>query len=157
MERRLISRELMNFEGDRGVAVNAAGKISVMVNEQDHVRLQCLDSGCRPAEAWAALDAVDDALATQLDFAFDQRRGFLTSSPADSGTGMRVSFLAHLPGLILVKNIDQTLLAAQPNGHGRARISGRTVYRNGRFISTFQHSWVRGVGERIFGKRQSGR
>ena len=118
VEQRLISPELMELEGDRGVAVDAGRKLSVMINEEDHLRLQCLDGGCRPSELLTELDAVDDAMSSLLDFAFDQRRGFLTCRPANSGTGMRVSFLVHLPGLILTKNIDQVLLAASQMGLG---------------------------------------
>jgi protein arginine kinase len=115
-EQRVISPDLLVAEGDCGVAADVARRICVMINEEDHLRLQCLDSGCRPAELWNALDGIDDTLGAHLDFAFDRRRGFLTCRPADSGTGMRVSFLLHLPALILTKNIDQVLLAASQMG-----------------------------------------
>lgn len=116
VERRLISPELLPIEGDRGIVVDPSRRICIMINEEDHLRMQCLDSGCRPEQLWTALDAIDDALGIQLDFAFDHRRGFLTSCPTNSGTGLRVSFLMHLPALILTKTIDQVLLAASRMG-----------------------------------------
>ncbi|MGB7566832.1 MAG: hypothetical protein WBM07_03160 [Chitinivibrionales bacterium] len=116
MEERLISADLLAVEGDRGVICDSSQRVCIMVNEEDHVRMQAIDSGCCPHDLWNILDGIDDALGMQLDFAFENRRGFLTSCPTNSGTGLRVSFLMHLPALILTKNIDQVLLAASQMG-----------------------------------------
>jgi protein arginine kinase len=116
VEERLISAELVDVEGDRGVICDTSRHICIMVNEEDHIRMQAMDSGCCPLDLWNMLDGIDDALGMQLDFAFDNRRGFLTGCPTNSGTGLRVSFLMHLPACILTKNIDQVLLAASQMG-----------------------------------------
>ena len=115
-EQRIVSPELLTAEGDRGVLYDTRRRVCIMVNEEDHVRMQCMDSGCCPRDLWSIVDAVDDALGMRLDFAFDAKRGFLTSRPTNSGTGLRVSFLMHLPALILTKNIDQVLLGASHLG-----------------------------------------
>ena len=116
VEERLISADLLAAEGDRGVICDTSQRICIMVNEEDHVRMQAMDSGCCPHDLWNVLDGIDDALGMQLDFAYENRRGFLTSCPTNSGTGLRVSFLMHLPACILIKNIDQVLLAASQMG-----------------------------------------
>lgn len=115
-EERLISADLLAVEGDRGVVCDTTRRVCIMVNEEDHVRMQAMDSGCCPHDLWNILDGIDDALGMQVDFAFENRRGFLTSCPTNAGTGLRVSFLMHLPALILTKNIDQVLLAASQMG-----------------------------------------
>jgi protein arginine kinase len=112
VERRIASPDLLSVEGDRGVAFDNAERVSVMINEEDHLRLQCLMPGCAPLETWNALDALDDELGAALEFAFEERRGFLTCCPTNSGTGLRVSFLVHLPALILTRSLDAVLQGA---------------------------------------------
>jgi protein arginine kinase len=116
VERRIASPDLLSLEGDRGVAFDNASGIAVMINEEDHLRLQCLVPGCDPLVSWNALDSLDDTLGRELDYAFDRRRGYLTCCPTNSGTGLRVSFLVHLPALILTKSLDAVLLGATQLG-----------------------------------------
>lgn len=116
LERRLISPDLLTVEGDRGVALEKTGQTAIMVNEEDHLRLNCIGSGFRADALWKTLTAIDDQLGGHLSFAYDSRRGFLTSCPTNSGTGLRVSFLIHLPGLVLTKAIDTVLLASSQMG-----------------------------------------
>jgi protein arginine kinase len=116
VEQRIASPDLQTAEGDRGVAYDAAPSVSVLINEDDHVRLQCLDSGCRPFDTWKMVDQLDEQLGRALDFAYDRRKGFLTSCPSNSGTGLRVSFLMHLPGLILTRSVDAVLQGASQMG-----------------------------------------
>lgn len=116
VENRIASPDLLRVDGDRGVGYAAAPSVSLMVNEEDHLRMQCLDSGCRPLEAWAQVDRLDEQLGHALDFAFDRRKGFLTSCPTNSGTGLRVSYLMHLPALILTKAVDAVLQGASQMG-----------------------------------------
>jgi protein arginine kinase len=115
VEERCASRDLASADGDRGVVHGRSGRISVMINEEDHVRMQCIDAGCRPLELWEEIDGVDDALGMRLDYAFDNHRGFLTSNPENAGTGLRVSFCTHLPGCVLTRTLDSVLAAADPN------------------------------------------
>jgi protein arginine kinase len=112
VERRIASPDLLGTDGDRGVAFDNTSGIAVMINEEDHLRLQCLMSGCRPMDSWNAIDRLDDELGRTLEFAFDRRRGFLACCPTNSGTGLRVSFLMHLPALALTKALDPVLQGA---------------------------------------------
>ncbi|MFP4164425.1 MAG: ATP--guanido phosphotransferase [Chitinispirillaceae bacterium] len=116
VEERVVSLDLLKAEGDRGVVCDISRRVNVMVNEEDHLRLQCLDSGFRAQEMWDILDMMDDNLGRKLKLAYDGRRGFLTCCPTNSGTGLRVSFLMHLPGLVLTKAIDSVLQGASQMG-----------------------------------------
>ncbi len=112
-ERRLISRELLGDQSGpaRGTAVVLSGKqpLSVMVNEEDHLRLQSLVAGLRLQEAWSLVDRLDEELGQQVPYAFHHEFGFLTSCPTNVGTGVRASVLMHLPGLVLTKEIGKVL------------------------------------------------
>ncbi len=113
LERHLISRELAG-EDDRGRVRNARALLlqdqaAVMVNEEDHLRLQVLGSGVDFGANWGLVEAVDAELGQRLAFAFHPRFGYLTSCPTNVGTGLRASVLIHLPGLVLTKEINKTL------------------------------------------------
>jgi protein arginine kinase len=112
-ERQLISRELAGSEGPRGVAFDATETASVMVNEEDHLRLQVLRSGFALDEAWADIDRLDDALEARLNYAFHTQFGYLTACPTNVGTGMRASVMLHLPALGLTKQIEKVFRALQ--------------------------------------------
>jgi protein arginine kinase len=116
LEKRLISPDLLNFEGDRGVAIENSLHTSVMINEEDHIRLHSFDSGFKAEDVWYRINLIDDLLGHYLSYAYEVRRGYLTSCPTNSGTGLRVSFLLHLPGLVLTKTIDPVLLGASQMG-----------------------------------------
>lgn len=113
VERQLISRELANAEGARSVAVDPQERISLMVNEEDHLRIQAIKSGLDLRGAWEQIDAVDDLIESQLIYAFHPRLGYLTACPTNVGTGMRVSVLVHLPALVITKQIDKVFRSAQ--------------------------------------------
>jgi len=113
-ERRLVTRDLLGEEGaepSNGTAVHfsATEPVSVMVNEEDHLRVQSLVSGLRIQEAWRIVDRLDDELGRELPFAYHNDFGFLTSCPTNVGTGMRASVFMHLPGLVLTKEIGRAL------------------------------------------------
>jgi protein arginine kinase len=114
VERQLISRELAgNIDGPRGVAFDPTESASVMVNEEDHLRLQVLRSGFALDEAWKDIDQLDDALEARLAYAFHTQFGYLTACPTNVGTGMRASVMLHLPALGLTKQIDKVFRALQ--------------------------------------------
>ena len=114
VERQLISRELAAvLDGPRGVAFDMKESVSIMVNEEDHLRLQVLRSGFSLDEAWQDIDRVDDALEARLTYAFHQQFGYLTACPTNVGTGMRASVMLHLPALGLTKQIDKVFRALQ--------------------------------------------
>ncbi len=101
VERHLISPALAGAAEHSALVLSQTGEVSIMINEEDHLRLQCLLPGLQLSEAWERADAVDDALDRQLDFAFDEEWGYLTTCPTNVGTGLRASVMMHLPGLVL--------------------------------------------------------
>jgi protein arginine kinase len=113
VERHLISKPHATAEGARGVAIGEHETVSIMVNEEDHLRLQVLRSGLQLHEAWEQITRVDDALESKLDFAFQPRFGYLTACPTNVGTGIRVSVMLHLPALKLTGEIEKVFRAAK--------------------------------------------
>jgi protein arginine kinase len=113
VERQLISRELAAAEGPRGVALAPRETVSLMVNEEDHLRLQVMRSGFSLDEAWSDIDRVDDMLEERLTYAFSEEFGYLTACPTNVGTGMRSSVMLHLPALVWTKQIEKVFRALQ--------------------------------------------
>ncbi len=113
VERQLISRELATTEGPRGVALGPHETVSLMVNEEDHLRLQVMRSGFALDEAWQGIDKVDDLLEQRITYAFSEEFGYLTACPTNVGTGMRASVMLHLPALVLTKQIEKVFRALQ--------------------------------------------
>jgi protein arginine kinase len=111
VERHLISKELAEADGRRGVAVGEQETTSLMVNEEDHIRSQVLRSGLDVQGTWEQIDRVDDLLGSMLNFAFSERLGFLTACPTNVGTGMRVSVMLHLPALVMRGDMDRVFRA----------------------------------------------
>jgi protein arginine kinase len=113
VERQLISRELAAAEGPRGVAVGTLETVSLMINEEDHLRLQVMRSGFALDEAWQDIDHVDDLLEQKVNYAFSEEFGYLTACPTNVGTGMRASVMLHLPALVWTKQIEKVFRALQ--------------------------------------------
>ncbi|OGS37354.1 MAG: protein arginine kinase [Elusimicrobia bacterium RIFOXYB2_FULL_49_7] len=109
VERHLISPDFERAQWKRGAVITEDEKIAIMINEEDHLRLQSIVSGFQMEEGWEALNKVDNELSARLHFAFSEKYGYLTACPTNVGTGMRVSVLIHLPALVLTKAIDETL------------------------------------------------
>ena len=115
VERHLISRQIAEQadEVPSGVAIGADETFAVMVNEEDHLRMQTLRSGLQLGEAFAQLNRIDDVLEERIDFAFSRRFGYLTACPTNVGTGIRVSAMLHLPALKLTGEIEKVRRAAR--------------------------------------------
>src|SRR5437588_1577177 len=113
VERQLISRELAGSEGPRGVALGPHETVSLMVNEEDQLRLQVMRSGFALDEAWQDIDRVDDLLEQRVSYAFSEEFGYLTACPTNVGTGMRASVMLHLPALVWSKQIEKVFRALQ--------------------------------------------
>jgi len=126
VERHLISTQLAEGDAPRGVAVSGNETLSVMVNEEDHLRLQSLVSGLRLQEAWTLVDRLDEELGQDLPYAYHHDFGFLTSCPTNVGTGLRASVLVHLPGLVLTKEIGKVL-----QGLSQVGLTFRGLYGEG--------------------------
>lgn len=125
-ERHLISQELALKEEGCGVFVSADECMSVMVNEEDHIRIQSLQPGLHLKEAWRAADKIDDELEAQLTYAFSPKLGYLTSCPSNVGTGMRASVMLHLPGLVLMEEMDPVI-----NGISKIGLAVRGMWGEG--------------------------
>jgi len=113
VERHLISRQHAESEGSRAVAFSPDQTISLMINEEDHLRMQVLRSGLQLDECWATISAIDNAVEQYVDFAFHARFGYLTACPTNVGTGIRVSAMLHLPALKLANEMDRAFRAAK--------------------------------------------
>ena len=119
-ERHLISRELAGLERSAGVRAGAAvclgDGVGVMINEEDHLRLQAVRSGFALDPAMSAIGRLDDELGRRVPYSFHREFGYLTACPTNTGTGMRASVLIHLPGLVLTKEISKVLAGLQQMG-----------------------------------------
>lgn len=109
IEKHLISPALVTFRGGRGVALNQDHRISVMVNEEDHLRIQALLPGDQLTEAFQLANDCDDELERHLDFAYREAQGYLTACPTNVGTGMRASVMVHMPALVMTHRVQQLL------------------------------------------------
>lgn len=126
VERHLISKPHAAADGARGVAIAGDETVSIMVNEEDHLRIQVLRSGLQLDEAWEQINDIDDKLEAKLDFAFHPRFGYLTACPTNVGTGIRVSVMLHLPALKLTGEIEKVFRAAK-----EMRLAVRGLYGEG--------------------------
>jgi protein arginine kinase len=113
VERQLISRELAASEGPRGVAFDNKEGVSLMINEEDQLRLQVMRSGFSLDETWQEIDKVDDLVEQRVTYAFSEEFGYLTACPTNVGTGMRASVMLHLPALVWSKQIEKVFRALQ--------------------------------------------
>ncbi|PYK85590.1 MAG: protein arginine kinase [Verrucomicrobia bacterium] len=116
VERHLISREHAAKGVGSAVVMNRRQTLSIMINEEDHLRMQSIRSGLQLKQAFKLVDKVDSALESKLEFAYDQRLGYLTACPTNVGTGMRASAMLHLPGLVLSELINQVIQAVSKIG-----------------------------------------
>src|SRR6478736_6554215 len=98
VERHLVSREHAAKSAGSGLVINTEETLAVMINEEDHLRMQALRPGLQIRQAWQALDRLDSELERKLDYAFSNELGYLTACPTNLGTGIRVSAMLHLPG-----------------------------------------------------------
>lgn len=133
VERQLMSREMAESEGDRSVAIDVDERYSIMVNEEDHLRLQVMCSGLDLQSAWNRMDQLDDELETRLNYAFHESLGYLTACPTNVGTGLRVSVMLHLPALVITREIEKVFRSLQ-----KINVAVRGLYGEGsQFMGDF--------------------
>lgn len=130
VERHLISRELARATGPRGACYSGSEAVSIMVCEEDHLRLQVLRSGFQLDAAWDLADQLDDAVSEKLEYAFSSRHGYLTCCPTNVGTGVRASVMLHLPALVYTKHIEKVFQAG-----GKMNLAVRGLYGEGTHAS----------------------
>lgn len=116
VERHLISREHAAKGVGSAVVTNKKQTLAIMINEEDHLRMQAIRSGFQLKNAFKLIDKVDTELAEKIDFAFHPQYGFLTACPTNVGTGMRASAMMHLPGLVLGDQVNQVINAVNKVG-----------------------------------------
>lgn len=109
VERHLISRELSRQSSGSGVAISQDQSCAIMINEEDHLRLQLLRRGFCFQDIWDSMSSIDDRLEQSLDFAYSTQRGFLTACPTNLGTGLRASVMMHLPGLVIAGHMEKVI------------------------------------------------
>lgn len=109
VERRLVSRELVESPDGTGVFISPSQRLVIMINEEDHLRMQSMRSGFNFRKAWEEIDAVDTSIEDCLDYAFSDEMGYLTACPTNVGTGLRASAMLHLPGLVMRQHMEKVV------------------------------------------------
>ncbi len=113
VERHLISREHADSEGARAVAIDRQEKFSIMINEEDHLRMQVINSGLDLENVWKQANHIDNLIEEKVTYAFHEKLGYLTACPTNVGTGMRVSVMLHLPALVITRQIEKVFRSLQ--------------------------------------------
>jgi protein arginine kinase len=133
-ERHLVSKELFLEEGKSAVAITPDEMVSLMVIEEDHLRLQVFQSGLNLVETWRIADEIDSELEKDLDYAFDGTLGYLTACPTNVGTGLRASCMLHLPSLVLTKQVHKVLQALSKLNLAVRGLYGEGTQASGNFF-----------------------
>jgi len=126
LERHLISREQMEKGRGSGLIISSDESVSVMVNEEDHLRIQVLLPGLDLGGTWRKIDALDSQIESVTEYAYSDRLGYLTSCPTNVGTGMRASVMMHLPGLVLMEEMNPII-----KGLGKIGLTVRGLWGEG--------------------------
>ncbi|WAA08812.1 protein arginine kinase [Fervidibacillus albus] len=116
VEKHLISQQLANHSRNGGVVLSDNESISIMINEEDHLRIQCMLPGLQLLEAWDLAGQIDDVFESQLDYAYDEKIGYLTSCTTNVGTGIRASVMLHLPALVITEQLNPIFFAINQIG-----------------------------------------
>ncbi len=126
LERHLVSREHAGEKGEKAVAISANEEISLMVLEEDHLRLQAFRSGFNLNETWKRINQIDNELEKTVEYSFHSNLGYLTACPTNVGTGLRASCMLHLPSLVLTKQVHKILQAL-----AKLNLAARGLYGEG--------------------------
>lgn len=116
IEKHLISPSLVETSNKSGVMINSDESVSIMINEEDHIRIQCLFPGFQLKETWDLANKIDDIIEEEAKYAFDENVGYLTSCPTNVGTGIRASVMIHLPALTMIDYMNRILQAVNQIG-----------------------------------------
>ena len=146
VERHLVSLEHASGKGKKALVVNQTEMISIMVIEEDHLRMQAFQSGLDLLKAWKLIDAIDTELETGLAYSFDPSLGYLTACPTNVGTGLRASCMIHLPCLVTTKQINKVLQAVAKLGMAVRGLYGEGTQAIGNFFQ-FSNQITLGLNE----------
>ena len=145
VEKHLISPSLIENPNNSAFLLSSDERVTIMINEEDHIRMQVLNSGLTLEEGWDLCNKIDDIIEENLRYAFDEKFGYITSCPTNVGTGLRASVMVHLPALVLTKYINKVLQAVSQIG-----LTVRGLYGEGTDVmgNLFQISNQTTLGER---------
>jgi protein arginine kinase len=144
VEKHLISRELSDVDEASGIILSRDRNCCIMINEEDHLRIQVLQPGLNFSKVWKRVDELDSNIESEVSYAYDGDLGFLTACPTNLGTGMRASVMMHLPGLVMSKNMDKVVNAVNQLGFAVRGLFGEGSDASG---SIFQISNQQTLGE----------
>ncbi len=139
LERRLISGAHAGADWVRSLALDRSGQVSIMVNEEDHLRLQFVRGGFRLEEAYEKADQFDDALSQRVPLAFSDKYGYLTACPTNVGTGLRASIVLHLPGIAMAQEMDKVVEIARAGKLTLRGVYGEGTHGAGDFYQISNH------------------
>ncbi len=134
LERHLISREHIVHPEYKAVAIGEKEVVSIMINEEDHLRVQVMQSGFNLQECWRISNRLDDSLHKRVKFAYHNEWGYLTACPTNAGTGLRASVMLHLPSLVMTKQINRVLQAITKLGMTARGLYGEGTEAEGNFF-----------------------
>lgn len=145
-ERYMISREFAKTGIERHVAINQQQTASLMVNEEDHLRLQVLMTGANLNHVWNTIDRIDSELEEHLQYSFSDTYGYLTACPTNVGTGIRCSVMVHLPALVISRKIEKVLNAVTQIGLTVRGMAGEGSEISGNLFQ-ISNQWTLGISE----------
>lgn len=134
VERHLMSNEQAIRAAQKGLFLMPQEDIAVMVNEEDHLRIQVMESGFDLDKTWEVINSIDDRLSELLDYAFSAEWGYLTACPTNTGTGMRGSVMLHLPALVMSRQINRVLEAIAKLSFTTRGLYGEGTQASGNFF-----------------------
>lgn len=134
IERHLMSLEHAQQPDAKALAVDKDEIVAVMINEEDHIRMQVMQSGFNLHESWGIINRLDDALSKELEYSFETEWGYLTACPTNAGTGMRGSVMLHLPALVMSRQIDRVLAAIAKLSFTTRGLYGEGTQATGNFF-----------------------
>jgi protein arginine kinase len=152
IEKYLISYSLVDKPEISGFLLSKDEKITIMINEEDHIRMQVILSGLRLEEGWDLCSKIDDVIEERLRYAFDEKLGYLTSCPTNVGTGMRASVMLHLPALVMTGNINKVLQAVTQIGLTVRGLYGEGTNAMGNLFQISNQTTLGETEERIIEK-----
>jgi len=133
-ERHLVSRDFLFNSANRGLVVSGSEELCLMINEEDHLRIQAFSAGHNLGRAFEAANTLDNQLSSEIGFAYTDRMGYLTACPTNLGTGLRASLLMHLPGLVHSKEIHKLLESLRQLHHSIRGLYGEGTEVMGNFF-----------------------
>jgi protein arginine kinase len=152
VERHLISREHAAKGVGSAVVMNAPQSLSVMINEEDHLRMQAIRCGLQLDNVFKMIDRVDTELESSLEFAYSAELGYLTACPSNVGTGMRASAMLHLPGLVMSDQINKIINSVNKIGLAVRGLHGEGTEAMGNLFQVSNQTTLGEAEEEIIGR-----